>query len=389
VWVLTRKKNRRPIEAALAKEPLPNARFIYLDLPRWVRFWKKGRRGLHLYYYLWQLHAYFIGRKLHSRIGFDLAHHVTFVTFWMPSFLALLPPPFVWGPVGGGESAPRNFWYSFSLKGKFYELLRGVARTLCQIDPFVRLTARKAGWALATTGQTEKRLLDIGCQRTSILPAIGLAEDEIQWLGGLQRGTDRPFRLVSIGDLLHWKGFELGLRAFASLAGHAQPMEYWLIGDGPERKRLEKLVRLMRIEDRVIFWGELPRREALEKLAQCDALVHPSLHDSGACVVLEAMAAGCPVICLDLGGPAVHVNEQTGIKIAAVSTEQVLCELAAAIRRLAEEPATLKRLAHTARMRAREEFSWEVKGERLMEIYSCAANSDFSRSYVAVGRSTI
>src|SRR5207302_2919126 len=96
VWVLTRAANRSSIESFLAREPLPRARFVYLDLPRWARFWKQGRRGLRLYYYLWQLMAYRAGRRLHRAVAFDVVHHVTLVSYWMPSFLALLPLPFVW-----------------------------------------------------------------------------------------------------------------------------------------------------------------------------------------------------------------------------------------------------------------------------------------------------
>src|SRR5579864_6502517 len=118
VWVITKANNRRTIESALAKEPLPNVHFVYFDLPRWASFWKRGLRGIHAYYYLWQLGAYLVARRLHRQVGFDLVHHVTFVNYWMPSFLVLLPVPFLWGPVGGGESAPRAFWHFFSLRGK-------------------------------------------------------------------------------------------------------------------------------------------------------------------------------------------------------------------------------------------------------------------------------
>ena len=60
VWVLTRKNNREPIENALKTVPLENVHFAYFDLPRWARFWKRGTRGLHLYYYLWQIGAYLV-----------------------------------------------------------------------------------------------------------------------------------------------------------------------------------------------------------------------------------------------------------------------------------------------------------------------------------------
>src|ERR1039458_9148705 len=47
-----------------------NVHWVYFDLPRWAAFWKKGRRGGHAYYYLWQLGAYFVARKLHREVGF-------------------------------------------------------------------------------------------------------------------------------------------------------------------------------------------------------------------------------------------------------------------------------------------------------------------------------
>jgi hypothetical protein len=59
VWVITRSNNREPIERALAQEPLSTAHFVYFDLPRWAHIGKKGKRGVHPYYYLWQVGAYF------------------------------------------------------------------------------------------------------------------------------------------------------------------------------------------------------------------------------------------------------------------------------------------------------------------------------------------
>src|ERR1019366_2509218 len=97
---------------------------------RWMRWWKKGRPGILLYYYLWQFQAFLVARKLHVAVHFDIVHHVTFVKYWMPSFLSLLSASFVWGPVGGGESTSPGFLSSMSFRGRVYERLRDVARTL-------------------------------------------------------------------------------------------------------------------------------------------------------------------------------------------------------------------------------------------------------------------
>lgn len=237
VWVVTRTTNRVNIEQALAREPMANVHWVYFDLPRWLRFWKKGQRGVQLYYYLWQIGVYFLGRRLQRRMGFDLVHHVTFVKYWMPSFLAFLPVPFIWGPVGGGESTPRTFWWALSSRGKVYEILRNIARTLGSLDPFVRLTAQRTALALATTEDTAKRLRALGCRHVKIYSQVGLPGGEIQRLASILPLQRNPFRLVSIGNLLHLKGFDLGLRAFAQLQQDFPESEYWLIGDGPEDRK--------------------------------------------------------------------------------------------------------------------------------------------------------
>src|SRR5438552_10908265 len=121
VWVITKANNRQSIERVLTNEPLANVHFLYFDVPCWARFWKKGGRGIRLYYYLWQLGAYFAARRLHRQVGFVLVHHVTFAKYCVPSFLALLPAPIIWGPVGGGESAPWNRWYTLRSRGNTYD----------------------------------------------------------------------------------------------------------------------------------------------------------------------------------------------------------------------------------------------------------------------------
>ncbi len=86
-----------------------------------------------------------------------------------------------------------------------------------------------------------------------------------------------PFRLISIGRLLHWKGFHLGLQAFARLAKQSPDSEYWIVNEGPEMERLKQLVQRLGISEKVVFWGRLPRlADVHDKLAQSDVLVHPS-----------------------------------------------------------------------------------------------------------------
>jgi glycosyltransferase involved in cell wall biosynthesis len=367
--VITRSNNRQDIDAFLALESLPNVHWIYFDLPRWASFWKRGVRGLRTYYHCWQLGAYLKARRLHRNIRFDLAHHVTFGSYWMPIFLPLLPVPFVWGPVGGGESAPRVLRKALSVRGRIYESARDLGRKLCEMNPMVRLTARRSALALATTAETEQRLRALGCKNTSVLPAVGLPAAELQKLAAIPIPNGDTFRVVSLGRLLYWKGFDLGLRAFARFHSSCPNSEYWILGDGPERERLERLAKSLDIGDNVFFCGAISREEVLEKWADGHVLLFPSLHDSGGWVSLEAMAAGRPVICLDLGGPALQVTADTGIKIKPENPEQVVEDLARALTTLVTDRKRCVRMGEAGRRRVHEYFNWDKRGPLMTATY--------------------
>jgi glycosyltransferase involved in cell wall biosynthesis len=367
VFVITRANNRESIEQELLREPDLHLHFLYFDLPRWARWWKRGKRGINLYYYLWQLGIYWKARQLEREVGFDIIHHVTFVRYWTPSFLALLPVPFVWGPVGGAESAPREFREIFGIRGTLYEVVRDLIKWFGEHDPFVRLTAGRSRLALATTHETAARLRQIGCRSVKLCGESGLDEETVRLLAADPADRDATIRFVSVGRLLHWKGFLLGLRAFAQ--ANLPKAEYWVIGSGPERRRLEAEARRAGISRRVRFWGALPRRLTLERLLEADILVHPSLHDSGGWVCLEGMAAGKPILCLELGGPAVQVTDETGIRIKARTPDKVTQDLSEAMVRLAEDARLRQRMGEAGRSRVQKRYIWDRRGEEYAEIY--------------------
>lgn len=373
VWVLTRPdESREAIEAELARNPVPNLHFVYFTLPFWQDSLRWGQFGaMQLHYYLWQIQAYFVARKLHREIGFDAAHHVTFVRYSSPSFLSLLPIPFVWGPVGGGESAPLPFWSDFSLKNKFYETLRWLWRSMGELDPFTRLTAQRSAIVFATTQDTADRVQKLGAGSVERLSESGISQGEIEQLSLCSPPPDFPVRFINIARLLHWKGIYLGLQAFAQ--ANLPDAEYWILGEGPDLERLQDLALDLGIANRVKFWGLLPREEVLNKLGQCSALIHPSLHDSGGWVPLEAMATGRPIICLDLGGPSEVVTPDIGIKVPAKSPGQAVSDLAKVMVKLAEDRNLCLQMGQAGQQKVKDYYSWEAKGELFAYLYKDVA----------------
>lgn len=376
VWAITREDNRTAIEAELSRHPIDNLTVLYNDLPPWARWWKTQNRGVHLHHYLWQIGAFFKARQLHRTVAFDLIHHVTYGRYSAPSFLSMLPVPFIFGPVGGGESAPSSFWQDFNFKNKQYEILRNIARWTGEHDPFVQATIKRSQVAIVATPETSQRLERLGAPRIELICGqTGINQEELIKFGQLPPvSSDRKIRFISIGRLLHWKGFYLGLRAFA--AADLADSEYWVVGDGDERRHLEALAQQLGISEKVSFFGNLPREKTLQKLGECDVLVHPSLHDFSPTVCLEGMAAGRPVICLNLGGPATQITDQTGFRVTAHTPEQAVNDMASVMAALAANPSLRIEMGAAGQQRVSELYSWGSKGEFLNRLYQevlCAA----------------
>jgi glycosyltransferase involved in cell wall biosynthesis len=250
---------------------------------------------------------------------------------------------------------------------------------LGELDPFVHLTARRSILARATTEDTAERLRKLGATNVEVFSQLGLSEEEITHLAKYAHSDRHSLKFISIGRLLHWKGFHLGLRAFAR-ADLPENAEYWIVGDGPELKRLQILARELEIAHRVKFWGKLSRQETLAKLGKCLALIHPSLHESGGLVCLEAMASARPVICLNLGGPALQITKTTGFKIDANTPEQAVNDLAVAIAHLADPKLSLN-LGLSAQQRIKEVYSWDKKGQNLAELYEIIYKNYYAQNY--------
>jgi len=376
VWLLTRANNQPTIEAALRPGDSANLHWVYFDLPPWARFWKKGGRGIQAYYYLWQLAAWRVGARLQRQIGFDLLHHVTFGKYWVPSCLSFLPVKSLLGPLGGGESTPRALAGSFSRRGVWFERKRNLVRAVAGWDPVLRATLRRASLLAATTEESRQVLESLGAVRVVVEPQCGVTGEELEFFGRFPLRAERPFRLISIGRLLHWKGFHLGLEAFAKFQRACPESEYWIVSSGPEAEALKRLAAELGVASRVTFWGRLPTlAEVYDKLAQADVLVHPAVHEAFGNVCLEALAAGRPLICLDAGGPALQVTEQCGFKAPVGSRKQAVEGMTEAMERLYRDPELRLRMGAAARARARTEFHWTHKAERMNALYEAVCGT--------------
>lgn len=363
VWTITRENNRAGIEAGIAGLGgglAARLHFVYYDLPPRLRAWKHGGRGVHLYYFLWQLGAYRCARRLHAAQRFDAVQHITFGVVRQPSLMGRLGIPFVAGPLGGGERAPWALRRHFPWSGQVRDAVRDVANALVRFDPLVRQMLAQATLILVKTPESMAWLPAACRHKARILLEIGIdARPAESPSPAAVAGPRRRLRLVYVGRFLYAKGMELGLRAMAALRSRGVDVTLTMIGQGPQEARWRGLADELGLADRVGWTPWMRQEELLAAYASFDVFLFPSLHDSSGNVVLEAMSAGLPVVCLNLGGPAQLVDAGCGrvVDVAWRDEPQVVAALAAALAELAGDAALLTRLAAGAQARAGQ-FSW-------------------------------
>jgi glycosyltransferase involved in cell wall biosynthesis len=320
--VITRSNNRSVIEPALASTPeAPRLTFEYVDLPDWARFWKRGQRGVRLYYVLWQLAALRRAQQLHRSEPFDLVWHVTMSNYWLGSVGGLVGPPFVFGPMGGGVPSCLRIRI-VGLRGLLYELGRAGARAAGHVaNPLVASAWKHAALILVNNPDTKARVPGRFRSKVEVFPHVLLEPASPP-----ARRKAGPAVALFAGRLLPWKGVSLAIRAIGRLQG----WRLVVCGEGPDEARLRRLCHKLGVTERVEFRGWTPRDE-LHALMQREAsvFVFPSLHDEGGWVVAEAAAQGLPVVCVGRGGPPLLAGN--GSAVALQDVERTTSAIARAI----------------------------------------------------------
>jgi glycosyltransferase involved in cell wall biosynthesis len=171
-----------------------------------------------------------------------------------------------------------------------------------------------------------------------------------------------------LGRLVPYKGADMLLEAAEPLV-RAGRVRVDVIGDGPERERLEARVEARGLGAGVHLHGWIAHDRVREALGPCHVLGFPSIREFGGGVVLEAMALGLVPLVVDYAGPAELVTDETGVRVPLGPREAIVASLRDALQEMLRRPETLSERGARARERALRYFSWDAKAGQVLEVY--------------------
>ena len=369
VIAITRENNRPHIEKYMSENPdtvYLNMQFLYFDLPRWMRFWKKKSRGAMLYYWMWQ--KAMPGFILKQEIEFDIAHNLNFHNDWTPSYLYKLNAPFVWGPIGHHPRIPSQYLRPYNkkyfLKDRFTWMIKEL---FWNFSMGLHKSINKAEHILCMN-RSVPQVIAIDEKKYSVIPSV--ATDDF---GINTNKKNDSFKLISAGRLVPLKGFDLSISAFANFMSKRTEVEkdnceLLIVGSGPEEGFLKNLAKEKGVEKHVRFIDWIERKQLMELYKNVTTFLFPS-HEGAGMVVAEALSFGLPVICLDNCGPGEFVDEGCGIAVPEQDYKSTVNELSHGISKLYLNPQLLNQMSQNARHRFNQYFHWDRRGEQFQAIY--------------------
>ena len=352
--------------AARADEPAAqHLRFVFVAVPAWVEFLYRWQFGVYLHYMVWQYRAWRAARPLDARTPFDLVHHVTFGSLQFASWLWRLRRPLVFGPVGGGQRAPRQLRRYLPDWFKTETLRNAISWLLVTFDPNVRQTLRRATLVLAANRETAALARRLGARRVQL--AMSTALPLVYFPPAYPARAPLPgreLRILWLARLFPRKGLHLVLEAL-SRVNPAVRFHLDIYGTGPLADALPGWIAAAGLQARVTWHGNAPYQTVPAIYRAHDLFMLCSLRDSYAAQYLEAMALGLPILTLDHHGATDFIPDEAGIKVPVQTPEATAAALARAVEYLAAHPAELAGMGRAGFAYA-SQYSWPALVDDLL-----------------------
>lgn len=173
--------------------------------------------------------------------------------------------------------------------------------------------------------------------------------------------------IISVGNLIPRKGFKYLIQALPKILTKIPNAILIIVGDGPQRHELKRLVKNLKLDGKVIFTGRITTEDLCLYYGATDVFVLSSLHEGHAVVLLEAMASGLPIVATRIGGNLETVSD--GMNGYLVEPKNVY-QLADAVVKILSDEKQMHEYGNASLRIYKEKFSEEKQICKILEVYS-------------------
>jgi len=293
---------------------------------------------------------------------FDLVHRISPMSPTIPSPMASWSPvPFMLGPVLGGLSWPEHFKEEMQREGEWMNYLRALHRWM----PFYRSTYAKSAAILAAYDHTISDIPEYGQAQTINFSEGGVDPAAFPFPN---RQKKEKMTVLFVGRLVPFKMPEVLVRAFAA-SPTLQQHQLIIVGDGPERPRLEKLIADHNLSECVELTGTISQERVGELMRSSEIFGFPSIREQGGGVLTLAMMSGMTCVVVDYGGPATRVPEGCGVRVPMGNRDRLVRDFTQELEKLVADPDLVAELGRAGRQFTETYYAWDAKARKTKEIY--------------------
>lgn len=296
---------------------------------------------------------------------FDFIHRISPVSPTVPSPIASWSDvPFIYGPINGTLPWPEQFKDEIKKEREIISFLRGIYKYF----PYYKSTFDNAVKILAAFKHVETDIPQTDLHKVIKFDELGIYPDFYK--PNSDSNLNKFCQFLFVGRLVPYKCPDVVIQAFASSHELQNNHKLIIVGDGPERGSLEKLIHDHQLTHCVEIVGWKTQEEVADYMSNSDIFAFPTIREVGGNVILEAMSAGLPCIVPDYGGPSELVSPTNGIKVPLSDKDEFIQGFKFAMEKLAKDKLMRNELADNARKQVMAEHDWDKKGYKVMEIYN-------------------
>lgn len=337
--------------------------FVYYDLPKAMRFWKKGMHGVRIYYIIWQKITNKLIKKTMEENDIKIYHLLTYGNALWPASSYGMKQFFVWGPTGGVDTIPAEYSKHYDKKSRFIEFIRRMVIRTLPLNVGFNRRCKYADVIFCKSHNMYNAVPDKYREKAMLFTDVAVELDHIKKTEFMRE--DETIKYLVVGKLDAWRAFDVLVEAFDLAYQKDKRIRLEILGKGTDKDRIKRIIKERELSDIVSMTGTVPMDEYFKKMNAADVIVNSSLKEGAVTVSFDSMALAKPLICVNTGGYTRYFSNDYAIVLNRGSRHQMVEDMSRAILRMTD--ADLRNEFGLKSYEAGKTYSWDNKGQKVQE----------------------